>query len=43
MVFVSAYDEFAFEAFESAAIDYILKPVELRRQEKTLYVLSLRL
>ncbi len=28
VVFVTAYDEFAVKAFESGAVDYILKPVE---------------
>lgn len=36
VVFVTAFDEFAVEAFESAAIDYLLKPVESSRLEKTL-------
>ncbi len=36
VVFVTAYDEFAIEAFESAAIDYLLKPVDSVRLMKTL-------
>jgi DNA-binding LytR/AlgR family response regulator len=35
VVFVTAYDEFAIEAFESAAVDYLLKPVESDRLAKT--------
>lgn len=31
IVFVTAYDEHAFEAFEKNAIDYLLKPVKLAR------------
>ncbi len=31
VVFITAYDEYAVEAFESAAIDYLLKPVEESR------------
>jgi len=35
IVFITAYDEYAIEAFESEAIDYILKPVNGKRLEKT--------
>ena len=31
VIFVSAYDEFAIQAYESHAIDYLLKPVEPER------------
>jgi DNA-binding LytR/AlgR family response regulator len=31
VVFVTAYDQYALEAFEHAAIDYVLKPVEIER------------
>ncbi len=31
VVFVTAYDTFAIEAFENAAVDYLLKPVSLDR------------
>lgn len=34
-VFVTAYDEFAVEAFEKSAIDYLLKPVAKDRLAKT--------
>jgi two-component system LytT family response regulator len=34
-VFVTAYDEFAVDAFEKSAIDYLLKPVEKGRLAKT--------
>ena len=36
IVFVTAYDEFALRAFEEQAIDYLLKPVEPARLQRTL-------
>ncbi len=36
VVFITAYDQFAVEAFESEAIDYILKPVTNKRLQKTI-------
>lgn len=35
IVFVTAYDEYAVEAFEKAAVDYLLKPVSPDRLHKT--------
>jgi DNA-binding LytR/AlgR family response regulator len=35
VVFVTAYDEFALQAFDSAAIDYLLKPVSRERLART--------
>ena len=35
IVFITAYDQYAIDAFENEAIDYILKPVESTRLEKT--------
>jgi len=35
IVFVTAYDEYAVDAFEHGAIDYLLKPVTLERLETT--------
>ena len=35
IVFVTAYDQYAVNAFEKAAVDYLLKPVTLARIEKT--------
>jgi len=35
IVFVSAYSEYAIDAFELNAIDYVLKPVNLGRLQKT--------
>ena len=34
IVFVTAYDAYALDAFEAAAIDYLLKPVEVARLTK---------
>ena len=36
VVFVTAYDEHAIRAFEVNALDYLLKPIEERRFQKTL-------
>lgn len=35
LVFVTAYEQYAVEAFEHAAIDYLLKPVERERLDRT--------
>ncbi len=35
IVFVTAYDQYAVDAFEKAAVDYLLKPVTSDRLEKT--------
>src|SRR5205814_10459764 len=35
LVFVTAYDQFAVEAFERAAVDYLVKPVSDERLAKT--------
>jgi DNA-binding LytR/AlgR family response regulator len=35
IVFVTAYDEYAVEAFEKEAVDYLLKPVSRERLERT--------
>lgn len=35
IVFVTAYDQYAIEAFEVHAMDYLLKPVNLNRLKKT--------
>lgn len=35
VVFVTAYDEYAVQAFERGAMDYLLKPVELDRLSQT--------
>lgn len=35
IVFITAYDQYAIEAFENEAIDYILKPVTSERLQKT--------
>lgn len=36
VIFITAYDEYALEAFEVHAIDYILKPVEEKRLKRAL-------
>jgi DNA-binding LytR/AlgR family response regulator len=36
IVFVTAYDEYAVEAFEKEAVDYLLKPVSPERLRKTI-------
>lgn len=43
VVFVTAYDQFALEAFERAAVDYVLKPVQHERLEATVARLRDRL
>ena len=35
LVFVTAYDQYALQAFEAQAVDYVLKPVQAVRLEKT--------
>lgn len=35
LVFVTAYDQFALQAFERAAVDYLLKPVQRERLAQT--------
>lgn len=36
VVFVTAFDEYAVEAFEHAALDYVLKPIKTERLAKTI-------
>lgn len=43
VVFVTAYDQFALEAFERAAVDYVLKPVQHERLEATVERLKARI
>jgi DNA-binding LytR/AlgR family response regulator len=35
LVFVTAYDQYALQAFEAQAVDYVLKPVQPARLQKT--------
>lgn len=42
IVFVTAYDQYATEAFELAAVDYVLKPVQLERLKATVERLKAR-
>ena len=43
VVFVTAYDQFALDAFEQAAVDYVLKPVQTDRLAETVRRLKDRL
>ncbi len=43
IVFITAYDRFAVEAFENEAVDYLLKPVEPERLSRTIQRLKERL
>ena len=43
LVFVTAFDEFAVQAFDQAAVDYLLKPVAPERLEETVNRLKNRL
>jgi len=43
LVFVTAFDRFAVDAFKRAAVDYVLKPVELERMALTCQRLMSRL
>jgi len=43
LVFVTAYDQYAVQAFEAQAVDYLLKPVQPARLQKTVSKLQLTL
>ncbi len=43
LVFVTAYDTYAVQAFEAQAVDYLLKPVQAERLQKTASKLQLAL
>ena len=43
LVFVTAYDQYAVQAFEAQAVDYLLKPVQSARLQKTVKKLRLAL
>lgn len=43
LAFVTAYDQYAVQAFETQAVDYVLKPVQPQRLEKTVQKLRLAL
>ncbi len=43
LVFVTAFDQFALQAFEAQAVDYLLKPVQASRLEKTIIKLKQKL
>lgn len=36
VVFTTAYDQYAIKAFEEGSIDYLLKPIEIERLDKTI-------
>ncbi|MGF1758639.1 LytTR family DNA-binding domain-containing protein [Photobacterium sagamiensis] len=36
IIFTTAYDQYAIDAFEQEAVDYLLKPIETKRLEKAL-------
>ena len=42
VVFITAYDEFAVDAFQRAALDYLLKPVSDARLRQTIVRLKER-
>lgn len=41
LVFVTAYDQYAVQAFEAQAVDYLLKPLQTTRLQKTIEKLKL--
>ena len=41
VIFCTAYDEYALQAFEASSIDYLVKPVRIARLEKTVHKLKL--
>src|SRR5574343_1344734 len=43
LVFVTAYDQYAVQAFEAQAVDYLVKPVQSARLQKTVQKLRLAL
>ena len=43
IVFVTAYDEYALQAFDAAAVDYVLKPVQAPRLAQTVQRLQAQL
>jgi DNA-binding LytR/AlgR family response regulator len=43
LVFVTAYDQYAVQAFEAQAVDYLLKPVQTARLQKTISKVQLAL
>lgn len=42
LVFVTAYDQYALQAFEAQAVDYLLKPVQAERLQRTVQRIQAR-
>ncbi|MDO8700989.1 MAG: LytTR family DNA-binding domain-containing protein, partial [Undibacterium sp.] len=43
IVFITAYDQYAIEAFDQGAVDYVLKPADIERLSRTVERLKARL
>ena len=43
VVFITAYDQYAIEAFDQGAVDYVLKPADVDRLSRTVERLKARL
>lgn len=43
IIFITAYDQYAIEAFDQGAVDYILKPADVERLSRTVERLKIRL
>jgi DNA-binding LytR/AlgR family response regulator len=43
IVFITAYDQYAIEAFDQGAVDYVLKPADVERLGRTIERLKVRL
>src|SRR5450830_1659161 len=43
IIFITAYDQYAIEAFDHGAVDYVLKPADVERLTKTVERLKSRL
>jgi DNA-binding LytR/AlgR family response regulator len=43
IVFITAYDQYAIQAFDHGAVDYVLKPADVERLSKTVERLKSRL
>ncbi|MDO8653892.1 MAG: LytTR family DNA-binding domain-containing protein [Undibacterium sp.] len=43
IIFITAYDQYAIEAFDQGAVDYVLKPADIERLSRTVERLKIRL